>query len=273
VARVNDKVVTQFELDQRIRFLEALRAPGVMRESALDALIDERLQLQAGEQLGIEITDEQILAGMEEFAQRAELTTEQFVAAITQEGVSRETFEDFVRAGLVWREVVGARFAPQATVTEAEIDALRSQHRDPRRRPRRGPRTAVPAAHRRLCLGLPRGTARRRHHRLRRRVISAMCAPAPIALTSGNPPGSAPRSRWRPGSAGPAPALLRDRRSASSRPSGRAGPDHRRPPRRRMRRLSALPVLAHPFPAPPCRAARPANAAAVIAVIARPWTW
>jgi peptidyl-prolyl cis-trans isomerase SurA len=122
VARVNDKVVTQFELDQRIRFLEALRAPGVMRESALDALIDERLQLQAGEQLGIEITDEQILAGMEEFAQRAELTTEQFVAAITQEGVSRETFEDFVRAGLVWREVVGARFAPQATVTEAEID-------------------------------------------------------------------------------------------------------------------------------------------------------
>lgn len=122
VATVNDRVITQFELDQRIRFLELLNAPGDLQEFALQALIDERLQIQAADRLGIELTPEQVRAGMEEFASRGDLDADQFLQALAQEGIAPETFEAFVSAGLLWREVVGSRFGPRAQVTEAEVD-------------------------------------------------------------------------------------------------------------------------------------------------------
>ena len=121
-ARVNDSVVTAYELDQRIKFLRVLNQPGNIEQLALDGLIDDRLRTQAAKALGVAVSDEQIAAGMEEFAGRAELTTEQFLLAIGETGVEAQAFRDFVRAGLAWREVIGSRFGPRTQITEAEID-------------------------------------------------------------------------------------------------------------------------------------------------------
>ncbi len=121
VAKVNDRVVTQYELEQRTRFMQLLRAPGG-REEALTALINERLQEDAAAKMGIQATEETIQQGMEEFASRANLTAEQFVKLLAQGGVDKETFRDFVRAGLVWREVVRTRFTSRIQVSESEID-------------------------------------------------------------------------------------------------------------------------------------------------------
>ena len=122
VAKVNEKVVTGYELDQRARFMQLLRAPGDVRELALKALIDERLQVEAAERMGIEATDEMIAQGMEEFAGRANLTAEKFVQLLRSAGVAEETFRDFVKAGILWREVVRTRFAPRVQVSDAEVD-------------------------------------------------------------------------------------------------------------------------------------------------------
>ena len=122
VARVNDRVITQYELNQRILFFEALRAPGNLEEEAMDRLIEERLQLDAAAQIGVEVGDDQVQAGLTEFAGRANLTSEQFLQALAQAGVAPETFADFVRAGVAWREVVRTRFGPRAQVSEAEVD-------------------------------------------------------------------------------------------------------------------------------------------------------
>jgi len=124
VARVDDRVVTRHEVDQRARFFTLLRAPGDPRELALDRLIEERLQLAAAEADGITVSDAAIEAGMAEFAARANLSAEEFVAALAQAGVQETTFRDFVEVGVAWREVVRARFAPQASVTEAEVDRV-----------------------------------------------------------------------------------------------------------------------------------------------------
>lgn len=124
---VNDRAVTNYEWQQRIRFMQLLRAPGNLEEESLKNLIDDRLRLQTARQFGIIATPEQIQGGMEEFAGRANLTAEQFIQAIEQAGVAQQTFRDFVEAGLVWREVVRGKFGPQATITEAEIDRALAQ--------------------------------------------------------------------------------------------------------------------------------------------------
>ena len=122
LVHVNDSAVTRYELDQRIRFLQILRAPDADRASAEQALIDDRLRLFAARQMGIAASDEQIDAGLAEFAGRANLGVEEFTRALAQAGVERQTFHDFIAAGVVWREVVRQRIVPQISVSDAEVD-------------------------------------------------------------------------------------------------------------------------------------------------------
>src|SRR5690606_16767924 len=109
-------------LDQRIRFLQILRAPDADPASAEQALIDDRLRIFAAQQLGITARDEQIEAGLAEFAGRANMGVEEFTRALAQAGVEGQTFRDFVTAGIVWREVVRQRLVPQVKVSDAELD-------------------------------------------------------------------------------------------------------------------------------------------------------
>ena len=122
VAYVNNSAVTQYELDQRVRFLEILRAPDANREAALQALIDDRLKLQAAKQMGIAVTDEGLEQGLAEFAGRASLSIEAFTEALAREGVDRQAYRDFVRAGVAWREVVRQRVVPTISVSDREVE-------------------------------------------------------------------------------------------------------------------------------------------------------
>ena len=119
---VNDKVISNYEVSQRVLFLQLLRAPGDPEEEAITALIEDRLRNAEAKRLDLTLTAEAVLAGMTEFASRANLTAEQFIEALGQAGVSPETFRDFVSAGLIWRDVVRAKFAGKVTISEAEID-------------------------------------------------------------------------------------------------------------------------------------------------------
>lgn len=124
VLKINDGVITRYELDQRTRFLTLLRIPGDPVENARSALISDRLAAQQARLVGLRLTADQIAAGMSEFAARANLSTEQFTEALAQGGVDAQTFRDFVTNGLLWRELVRARFGPLVSVSEAEVDRV-----------------------------------------------------------------------------------------------------------------------------------------------------
>ncbi len=127
---VSGSAITNYEVDQRMRFLRLLNTPGNIEEGAVEALIEDRLRLDAGKLMGISAPEELVLEGMAEFASRADLSVDEFVKAIAEGGIERDTFYDFVEAGVVWREVIRARFGPRSQITEAEIDralALSSQ--------------------------------------------------------------------------------------------------------------------------------------------------
>ncbi|WP_460273658.1 peptidylprolyl isomerase [Celeribacter sp. ULVN23_4] len=121
VAYVNDKVVTRYELNQRMQMLTILGGAQGQKET-LDALIDERLKQEAADRVGFKLTDEQVATGIRDFAARGDLKPEQFLSLMAQNGVSAQTVRDFVSSGYLWREYARARFASKAQVSEAEID-------------------------------------------------------------------------------------------------------------------------------------------------------
>ncbi len=122
VMRINGSVITQYELEQRMQFLALLRAPGDPEKEALRGLLQDRLAGGEARRVGLKLTREQLEQGMTEFAGRANLTVEQFLEALAQGGVAPETFRDFAGNGLIWRELVRAKYLPLVSVTEAEVD-------------------------------------------------------------------------------------------------------------------------------------------------------
>ncbi|MES2916146.1 MAG: peptidylprolyl isomerase [Pseudomonadota bacterium] len=119
---VNDRVITNYEVEQRALFLRVLRAPGNPEDEALKALTEDRLRQTEAEKLGLKLTEEELTQGLAEFASRANLPVEEFVAELGKAGISAETFRDFVAAGLLWRQAVRARFLGQVPISENDID-------------------------------------------------------------------------------------------------------------------------------------------------------
>ncbi len=119
---VNERAISQYEYDQRLKFMQLLRQPGDLEVEAMKGLIDDRLRQFASDQAGILLTPEALKAGMEEFASRANLTGEEFIKAINQGGVDAETYRDFVLSGLLWRDLVRTKFGQRVQVSEAAVD-------------------------------------------------------------------------------------------------------------------------------------------------------
>ncbi|GLT09898.1 chaperone SurA [Sulfitobacter porphyrae] len=122
VARVNDRIVTEFEVQQRQRFMQLLNAPGSDRENVIDELIKDRLRDDLAARYDLKLSDEAVQSGLSDFAGRANLSVEEFTTALEQSGVSQQTFRDFVVTQLTWRDLIRARYGAQVTISDAEID-------------------------------------------------------------------------------------------------------------------------------------------------------
>ena len=127
VATVDGMAINRYQAEQRARFLALLRAPDATFDGARDVLIEEVLQVGAARAAGVEVTPDELDEGMVEFAARANLQPDQFLAVLGQNGIDPETFRDFIRNGLYWRKLVQSRFGPRARPSEAEIERALTQ--------------------------------------------------------------------------------------------------------------------------------------------------
>ncbi len=119
---VNEDIVTRFELQQRELFLRIVSPARAGAENARQDLIDDALKRQALREVGLAISDAQLQDAMEAFAGRAELTANEFIQALEQRGIARETFADFVSVTTLWGELIRGRFGSRVEVTEADVD-------------------------------------------------------------------------------------------------------------------------------------------------------
>ena len=119
---VDDKAITRYELDQRIKLLQVFRAPGDIPDIARSQLVDDRLKQAAIDMVGLQLSQDELEVELAAFAQRANLSLDQFLDILRQNGIDQATFEEFVRIGITWRNYIRARFGSRVQVTEAEID-------------------------------------------------------------------------------------------------------------------------------------------------------
>ena len=121
-AQVNGRVISQYELRQRVLMMSVFRQPGDIPALAMTSLIDDALRRDAAKKLEVTVSPDEVKGGMTEFAARANLPVEKFLVELAKGGVQPETLRDFVEAGLLWRGVVRAKFAGSTRISDAEID-------------------------------------------------------------------------------------------------------------------------------------------------------
>jgi len=122
--RVNESIVSHYDIDQRMRIMRALGAPAEnLQKTATSDLIDDRLRVEAGRRLGLDVAPENIARAYDAYAEQRGLSAEQMRARLRGAGVSDEAFEDFLASTLIWRTVLSIRFGDRAEPTESELNA------------------------------------------------------------------------------------------------------------------------------------------------------
>ena len=130
---VNDGVITHYDIEQRIKLLDALGASGDLRELAVQQLTEDRVKVQAAERAARSSCPRaRSRPGIEEFATGRGLTARgRRSACSTPAASTSRRWTTSSSPGLLWREVVGTRFRARATPTEADLDAALEIDADP----------------------------------------------------------------------------------------------------------------------------------------------
>ena len=134
VAVVNDEVISYSDVRNRMA-LKLSTMPGNMPDvikkkierETVSSLIDEMLQMQEAEKLGIEVTAQQIQQGMTNIAQQNGMQEPDFRQRLSSTGVNISTLEDQIRAQIAWSMVVRRKLRPRINISEDEIDAVVEQ--------------------------------------------------------------------------------------------------------------------------------------------------
>jgi len=127
---VNDEPVSSYDVQSRMRLIMATaRNPASeqalqrLRAQVIETLIDERLQLQEAESLGIEVTDQEIQDAIGRIEEQNGMPSGQLVQALTARSVDANTLVAQIRSTLAWRKAVGQRLRTNVSVSEADIDS------------------------------------------------------------------------------------------------------------------------------------------------------
>jgi peptidyl-prolyl cis-trans isomerase SurA len=122
---VNDEPISDYDIDQRERFLAITtqqQPSPALKKQAADMLIDERLQFQEGRKVSITPAEEDVTAILTDMAQKNNLNVEGLATALGKAGVNIKTLKDRIRAQLVWQATVQKKFRRDIQIADADVD-------------------------------------------------------------------------------------------------------------------------------------------------------
>ena len=120
--KVNDQVITNYEIFQRKQMMQAFGEKNITQKNIINLLINERLYIQAGIELNISPSENDVKSGINDFAARGKLTAGELLEYLKLQNISTETFKNFIKVGITWREVIRIRFRKLNSISKKEID-------------------------------------------------------------------------------------------------------------------------------------------------------
>jgi peptidyl-prolyl cis-trans isomerase SurA len=130
-AIVNDKVISTFDLQERIQLIifsaglpnndnqKRLLAPQVLRD-----LIDETLQSEEAERLNIRITNKEMSSALSRIERSNNIPQGGFNNTMKSNSISAKAALNQIRASIIWQKFIGRRVVPTIEISEEEVDKV-----------------------------------------------------------------------------------------------------------------------------------------------------
>jgi len=118
---VNDQIITNYEISQRIKMLETFGAKSVSKRKVINSLINERLYTYSAIELEALPNNSEIDKGLDDFAKRGNLITKDLLAYLESRNVSQDTLIAYITAGLTQRKVIQKKFVNNIIISQSDV--------------------------------------------------------------------------------------------------------------------------------------------------------
>ena len=118
---VNDQIITNYEISQRIKMLETFGAKSVSKKEVINSLINERLYTYSAIELEALPNNSEIDKGLDDFAKRGNLNKKDLLAYLDSRNVSQETLIAYITSGLTQRKVIQKKFVNNIIISQGDV--------------------------------------------------------------------------------------------------------------------------------------------------------
>lgn len=142
-AVVNDKIVSQYDLEQRIKLI--MVTSGIpdtpqnrqrIEPQVLRSLVDESLEMQEAKRLEVKVDDDEINRQLENIAKRANMTMDQIDEFLKKNDVSKDSLVEQIKSEIAWQKVIQQQFSPLVTISDEEVDDVLKRFKEESDQPR-----------------------------------------------------------------------------------------------------------------------------------------
>ena len=123
IVTVNNRIVSHYELSQRLALLNVLQPNKISRKQVLKNLINERLLEQFSEQFKIKISEEKIEEELSVLANQFNVSNDVFLEELKKLNISKQTVTSFLKNRILLTEVVYFKFSNRAAISIDEVDS------------------------------------------------------------------------------------------------------------------------------------------------------
>ena len=124
IVTVNNRIVSHYELSQRLALLNVLQPNKISRKQVLKSLINERLLEQFSEQFKIKISEKKIEEELSVLASQFNVSNDVFLEELKKLNIPKQTVTSFLKNRILLTEVVYFKFSNRAAISVDEVDSF-----------------------------------------------------------------------------------------------------------------------------------------------------
>jgi hypothetical protein len=118
---INDQIITNYEIEQRIKMLNIFGAKSILKNEVINSLIEDRLIDIVAAELEVKASKTEIAQGLEDFAKRGNLSETDLLEYLNSKNVSHETLTSYIASGLTKRKVIQKKFVNNIIISQSDV--------------------------------------------------------------------------------------------------------------------------------------------------------
>ena len=128
---VNGDVITDYDIEQRMKFDTLSSHKPSVRQEVIEELIDDKLKVQIARRYKVEVPDSEIESSYADMAKRMRVSSDQLTQMLAQGDVDAMTLKARIRADMSWQYIIRGKFQSSLQIREKDVFIkLKAENKD-----------------------------------------------------------------------------------------------------------------------------------------------